>query len=123
MTPTKQEFTRRLAAGLLFAILGLALAGCDRLQPATPIKDILAAPATFEGKTLKLKGKVRDITKIPLVDIRAYTLADDGGAITVTTEGALPAQGAEMSVQVSVESAAIIGGQAIGLRARELQRY
>ena len=105
------------------ALLSFALSACDRLTPATPIKDILAAPASFEGKTLKLKGRVKDITKIPLVDIRAYTLQDDTGAMTVTTEATLPAQGSELAVQVSVESAAIIGGQAIGLRARELQRY
>lgn len=100
----------------------LFVTGCDRLAPATPIQDVLKAPATFEGKDIWLKGTVKDITKIPLVDIKAYTLRDGTGEITVVTDQALPAQGVELRLQGRVESAAIIAGQSLGLRVRELQR-
>jgi hypothetical protein len=114
------EITMRLQ--LPVVLLATLLAGCDLLAPATPIKEVLSAPAAFEGKEVRLKGKVKDVTKIPLVDIKAYTLQDETGEIVVTTDGALPAQGAELRLRGRVESAAIVGGQSLGLRVRELER-
>mgnify|MGYP001445114977 CR=1 FL=1 len=68
------------AASITAAVL--LLAGCDALPyGVTPIKDITAAPANFEGKEVKLKGKVASVTKVPLLDLKAYTLRDDTGTI------------------------------------------
>jgi hypothetical protein len=113
---------RRIASVLLAVLPLILVAGCDRLKPATPIKEVLAAPAGFEGREIRLKGKVKEITKIPLIELKVYTLADDTGEIAVTTDGALPAQGVEVRLTGRVESAAIIGGQSLGLRVREIQR-
>ena len=110
---------KNLLAALLAA---LALAGCDYLPFGyTPIKDIVAAPATFEGKEVKLKGTVRDAVKLPILG-QVFTLHDEGGEIAVTTRGALPAAGAEVAVKGTVKSAVIIGGQSLGLRVEESQR-
>lgn len=112
----------QIAALLLVALPLFVVAGCDQLSPATPIKEVLAAPAGFEGREIRLKGRVKEITKIPLIDLKAYTLADETGEIAVITEGALPAQGADVRLTGRVESAAIIGGQSLGLRVKEIQR-
>ena len=109
--------------GTLAALLAaLALAGCDYLPFGyTPIKDIVAAPASFEGKEVKLKGKVRDAIKLPILG-QVFTLHDEGGEIAVTTHGALPAANAEVALKGTVKSAVIIGGQSLGLRIEETQR-
>jgi cytochrome c-type biogenesis protein CcmE len=111
---------RSVLAALLAA---LALAGCDCLPFGyTPVKDITAAPANFEGKEVKLKGKVRDVIKLPIVDLKAYTVQDESGEITVTTHGALPAANAEVALKGTVKSAVIIGGHSLGLRVEETKR-
>jgi hypothetical protein len=98
------------------------LAGCDSLPFGyTPIKEIIAAPANFEGKEVKLKGRVRDAIKLPIVG-QLFTLQDEGGEIAVTTQGALPAAGAEVALKGTVKSAVIIGGQSLGLRVEESKR-
>ncbi len=109
-------------AGIAAAVLWLA--GCDALLfGVTPIRDITAAPANFEGKEVKLKGKVASITKLPLVDMKSYTLRDDTGEITVTTQGALPAVNDGVGVRGTVKSTAIIGGHSLGLRVEESKRF
>lgn len=102
----------------------LLLAGCDALPFGyTPVKDITAAAANFEGREVKLKGKVSSATKLPLIDVKTYTLQDESGEITVTTKGELPAVDAAVGVRGIVRSAAIIGGQSLGLRLEEIRRF
>lgn len=110
------------AAGIIAAVLWLA--GCDALPfGVTPIKEITAAPDKFEGKEVKLKGTVVSITKVPLLDLKAYTLRDDTGEITVNTQGALPAAHEAVGLRGIVKSTAIIGGQSLGLRVEESKRF
>lgn len=114
----------KVIRGFGIAAAVLLFAGCDALSfGVTPIKDVTAAPANFEGKEVKLKGKVASITKVPLLDLKAYTLRDDTGEITVTTQGALPAVNAAVGVYGTVKSTAIIGGQSLGLRVEESRRF
>ena len=111
-------------AGLVVAILAaVVLAGCDYLPFGyTPIRDIVAAPANFEGKEVKLKGKVKDITRVPIVDLKSFALADDTAEIAVTTQGSLPAVNDTVTLKGTVTSVAIIGGQALGLHVNEIKR-
>ena len=112
---------RRYAAALAMAGI-LVLAGCDYLPFGyTPIKDIVAAPANFEGTEVKLKGKVREAIKLPILG-QVFTLHDEGGEIAVTTHGALPAANAEVALKGTVKSAVIIGGHTLGLRVEETKR-
>lgn len=100
------------------------LAGCDALPFGyTPVKDITSAPANFEGKEVKLKGKVTGITKLPMLDLKSYVLRDGTGEITVATQGELPAVNDAVGLRGTVRSAAIIGGQALGLRVEEIRRF
>lgn len=103
-------------------ILAIALTGCDYLPFGyTPIKEILAAPANFEGKEVKVRGRVKDAMQLPIIG-RAFTVQGDGGEIVVMTQGALPAVNTEVTLRGIVRSAAIIGGQSLGLRVEELKR-
>lgn len=100
----------------------LALAGCDNLPFGyTPIREILAAPAQFEGREVKLRGRVKDVVKLPVIG-QAYTLRDEGGELIVMTTGALPPVNAEVALKGVVRSTAIIGGQSFGLRVEETRR-
>ena len=99
----------------------MGVCGCDSLPFGyTPIKEIVSAPGPFEGKEIRIKGKARD--PIQLLGLRTFVLADDTGEITVTTQGALPAAGADAAVKGIVKSAVIVSGKSIGLRVEETQR-
>lgn len=100
----------------------VVLGGCDYLPLGyTPIREILAAPAQFEGREVKLRGRVKDVMKLPIVG-QAYTLRDDGGELVVMTKGTLPPVNAEVALRGIVRSTAIIGGQSFGLRVEETRR-
>lgn len=110
-----------LRLGLL---LGLAaLAGCASLPFGyTQIGEITAAPASFEGKEIKIRGKVKSLTKIPLLEIGMFTLDDGTGEIVVIPAGMVPAEQESVAISGRVESLAIIGGKSIGLHIRETKR-
>ena len=110
----------RLPPVLLVAMM---LSGCDYLPFGyTQIKEIVAAPANFEGKEVKLKGKVNDITKVPILNLKSFSLQDGTGEISVATDGNLPAVGDNVALSGTVKSAAIIGGQSLGLHVKETRR-
>jgi hypothetical protein len=99
----------------------LALGGCDYLPwTYTKVKDILAAPAQFEGQEVKVKGKVVRVAKI--LALRGFVLRDETGEITVITYGKLPAENEDVASKGKVLSAVIMGTSAIGLRVEETQR-
>lgn len=110
---------RWLAVSAAAAIL---LAGCDYLPFGyTPIREIAAAPGKFEGREVKVKGKVVDAIKLPILG-QSFVVRDETGEVTVTTNGTLPAPSTEVALTGIVKSAAIIGGQSIGLRIEETKR-
>ena len=109
------HWSRRFAMTLAV----IALGGCDYFG-FTPIKDIVAAPAQFEGKEVKIKGKAA--SPVHLLGVRTFSIKDEGGEITVSTSGSLPAAGAEVAVKGTVKSAIIVGGKAAGLHVAETQR-
>jgi hypothetical protein len=109
----------------LMLAFGIALpfAACDVLGIGyTSIKEIVAAPARFDGQEVKVTGVVTSATKVPLVETKAYVIRADDAELTVTTLGALPALNEKVSVQGKVESAAIVGGRSIGLHLVESRR-
>jgi len=113
----KKALISMLLAGLS------VLSGCDYLPfGQTPVKEIVAAPAQFEGKEIRIRGKVKDGVKIPLLNLGMYVVDDGSGEVTVITLDKLPAVGDTVNVKGLVESTAILEGQAIGLRIRELKR-
>ena len=121
---TREMMMNKKYAYTAAAVLAAAcIAGCDYLPFGyTSIREITAAPANFEGREVKLKGEVKDLTKVPLLDLKSFVLQDGTGEITVTTRGALPAVNARVALTGTVASTAIIGGQSLGLHVRELKR-
>lgn len=114
---------KKILSGSILAAL-LLLSGCDYLPfGLTPIKELVASPTQFEGKEIRVRGKVKDVTKIPLVDIRLYVLDDGSGEVTVLAGNDLPPVNETVTVKGVVESAAILGGQSIGLRIKETKRF
>jgi hypothetical protein len=112
----------KIFSGMVLAGL-LLLSGCNYLPfGQTPLKEIVEAPAQFEGKEVRIRGKVKDIVKIPLIDLSMYVVDDGSGEVTVIAHDKLPAVNDTVNVTGVVESAAIIGGQSIGLRIREMKR-
>lgn len=114
--PRSASHVRAAALALAAA---LSLAACDYFG-FTPIKDIAAAPGQFDGKEVKVKGKVSD--PVQLFNLRTFILKDETGEITVTTSGSLPAAGADVAVKGTVRSAVIVSGKSLGLRVEEKER-
>ncbi len=115
--------SHRTLPGLALALVVVAAAGCANLGiGVTPAADIKRSPASFEGKEVTVKGTVREVTKLPLVDLKTYELADSSGEIKVTTRGAPPAKGDKLIVRGVVSSTAIVGGHSFGLHLSERER-
>ena len=104
---------------IVMALAAITLAGCDYFG-FTPIKEILAAPAHFDGKEVKIQGRVTRVAKV--LAMMGYNLRDETGEITVITYGKLPAENDEVSIKGKVTSSVIMSGSAIGLRVEETQR-
>ncbi|BAN34691.1 hypothetical protein SCD_n00850 [Sulfuricella denitrificans skB26] len=114
---------KKMLLGVALAGL-LGLSGCDYLPFGfTPVKEIMTSPAQFEGKEVRVKGKVKDIVKVPLVDLKLYVLDDGSGEVTVVAGESLPAVNETVTVKGVVESMAIMGGESIGLRIKEKKRF
>lgn len=112
-----------MSAMVVLVGAGVLLAGCDALPFGyTPIKEIVAAPANFEGKEVKVRGTVTDLTRIPLFNVQNYVLQEEGAEITVVTDGKLPAKGEKVSTKGVVTSAAVVGGKTLGLKIKESER-
>ena len=112
--------SRHTLAGLAAAVL---LAACAQIGIGTTnVADIKRSPASFEGKEVVVKGTVREVTKLPIVELKSYVIADSTGEMTVTTKSAPPAKGDKLIVRGEVASAAIVGGHSFGLHLAERDR-
>lgn len=112
--------------GVLAALTVLLLtSGCDVLPFGfTSIKEVSAAPANFEGKEIKLKGKVKSITQISLLGLKMYTLDDGSGEVVVipAENEKLPAENDSVALTGTVQNVAIIGSQSLGMHIKEIKR-
>lgn len=103
--------------------LGLAVAGCASVGiGVTSAGDIRRNPASFEGKEVTVRGTVNEVTKLPIVEVKSYTVLDSTGEIRVTTRGAAPAKGERVVVRGVVSSTAIVGGHSLGMHLSERER-
>ena len=108
---------------LALALATVLVASCAHVGiGVTSVADIKRTPAAFEGKEVVIKGTVREVTKVPLVDLKSYVIADSTGEITVTTKSPPPAKGERLIVRGDVSSAAIVGGHSFGLHVGERDR-
>lgn len=108
---------------IVFAGLIVAIAGCDRLPvDLTSANTIQQAPASLEGREVKLRGTVRQVIKVPLIDLKSYRIQDASGEAMVVTKGTGPGEGEEVIVVGKVENLMIIGGQSPGAVVQETRR-
>ena len=108
---------------IALAVLLCTFAGCDYLPFGyTEIGDVVRNPALYEGKEIKIQGSVSDVVKVPFIEMKMYSLKEKGAEITVITDGPLPAANQKIAVKVRVSSIAIIGGESIGLKVKEIKR-
>jgi hypothetical protein len=95
--------------GVLAVGLGFALA-CGVFFP-TPIRSILDAPATYEGKTVLISGEVEE--SINVLILKYYLVRDESGRIPVVTSGAVPRRGTRLRVRGVVRQAFAIGDESL----------
>ena len=117
-----QRLSVRLRRGLLLTWAGgVLLVGCSA-NNATPISELNATPANFDGKEVMLRGVAKDVTRMPLINLKSYVLKDDSGEATILTERELPKMNEEIRVKVKVGNIAIINGESMGTTLMELER-
>lgn len=119
---------RRQCLGGAFRVWGhlavaIVLVGCSYFPFGyTKIGEISAQGPKFEGREVKVRGKVADVTKIPFLDIKSYVLRDETGSIVVMAPETLPALGEEIALRATVESVLIVAGKSFGITLRETHR-
>lgn len=101
-------------------LCGLFLAACG--QGVSPIGDITAAPASFEGREVTVRGTASQVLKLPFADAKRYRLKDATGEIAVWTTGPMPGEGEPLAVRGRIESAVIVAGESYGLALKEIER-
>jgi hypothetical protein len=74
----------------------------------TPIRDVVAAPARFQGKEVTIQGTVTSTSELVMSGGQAsrfYTLKSEGGEIVVTVREGLPVRGQALLVTGVVSEA------------------
>ena len=87
----------------------------------TEIAQLNENPNMFEGQRVKIKGEVVDTLKIPFVDSKSYVVDDGTGKVKVVTNLDPPKIGSKIAIIGIGSNAAIIGGESIGFRLREVE--
>ena len=112
-----------LRRGIILIGVLILLAGCDYMPFGyTSIGEINRNPGRYEGKEVKVKGKVINISKLPFLETKIYMIRDETGEINVFTERNLPAMGETIAIRATVKTTAIFGEQSFGLRLQEKKK-
>jgi hypothetical protein len=119
---TQRLVAKRLSRGLLIALGAVIIVGGCSANNATPISELNSSPANFDGKEVMLRGVAKDVTRVPLFNLKSYVLKDDTGEATILTERELPKMNEEIHVKVKVGNIAIINGESLGTTLVELER-
>jgi hypothetical protein len=119
-----RRFSFKAALPLAAVLFLPALISCGYLPVGSvSLTDIQENPSRYEGKDVKVRGKVTDITRIPFVEVKMYTLEDDGVRIMVTASKDLPAVNDQVFVEGRLESVAVVKNINLGLHLTEKGRY
>ncbi len=115
------RLARRLAGIMLAVAAGVVLGGCNPMN-ITPINEIIASPASFDGQEVVLHGVAKESVRFPLSNLRAYVLKDESGEIDIWTKSDLPRVNEEVSVRVKVANVANGNGKLLETTATEIAR-
>jgi hypothetical protein len=96
------------SGGLLVALF--AVASCAALF-TTDIDEIKKDPGSFHGKQVTIAGEVT--TRINVLGLGYYEVADDTGSIGVVTKGTVPKKGEKVRVKGEVDQAFAVAGRSL----------
>ncbi|HEY6222076.1 MAG TPA: hypothetical protein VIX13_06020 [Candidatus Eisenbacteria bacterium] len=97
-----------LSALLVLSIFAFGLVAVGCTDKTTPIRDLRANSAGYDGKTVQVAGTVKSAAGA--LGYGVYQVDDGTGTIMVVTEsGGAPAQGSKIGVQGVFHSAYTIG--------------
>jgi len=99
---------------LILLAAGLVLTACEGV---TKISEVKNDPSKFRNKTVRVMGTVTN--SVGVLSTGGYEIEDDTGKIFVVSNQGVPARGAQVIVEGSVFSGAMVLGQAIGVAIRE----
>jgi hypothetical protein len=117
------SFARRLA---MLAVLAFApvfiLYGCNEEDAkTTPISTLMADPAQYDDKTVRIAGEVEDSAGV--LGVGTYTINDGTGSIRVLAKsGGVPSSGTRVGVEGEFDSAYTFGDDT-GAVIVEAKRY
>ena len=97
-----------LAGAVLVALA--ALAACAGLF-TTGIGEIKKDPGSFHGKQVTIAGEVT--TRINVLGLGYYEVADGTGSIGVVTKGTVPKKGEKVRVKGEVDQAFAVAGRSL----------
>lgn len=95
-----------LMIALLLAVATVVSCGGGPLG-TTPVKKLIEQPRDYEGKTVTVKGEVKEA--LSLIFAKYFVLDDGTGEIHVTTERPLPKVGQTIRVTGTLEEAFSLG--------------
>ncbi|RME45905.1 MAG: hypothetical protein D6795_16070 [Deltaproteobacteria bacterium] len=117
----------RFETAMILLLATLLLGGnsfCDRIPLGLEsAKEIMDHPTKWEGKVVRVRGKVTYALKVPLIGMRIYKIEDGTGEIAVLTSEQLPEMGSTLLVKGTVSTALIMGQSNYGTHIRETQRW
>jgi len=94
MMPINLKIFKSKLANIILLLIFISLC-------TTPIKSIVKKPEKYDGKKVRISGKV--ISSLRLVNILCFTVKDKSGKICVVTKNYLPIQGGHISVRGVVD--------------------
>ena len=106
---------RRPAALAAQTALLLMLAGCAGV---TPIGELLDNPARYDGKTVRVRGEVKE--SAGGLGLGAYQVRDNTGTLTVVSENAGPPRtGSNIGVKGRFEALITLGSKSLAVLREE----
>jgi predicted small lipoprotein YifL len=96
-------------------LLTATVAGCGIIGPRTiPIAELVANPAAYEGKEIRVRGRADAIVKLPMIEPRFFTVSDGKTTLPVITYGDPPSTSEEVTVSGRFSTVAVLGAQFYG---------
>ena len=107
---------RTKARLLMVVVAGLILTACEGI---TKISEVKADPSKYRDQKVRVMGTVTN--SVGVMSTGGYEIEDDTGKIFVISDQGIPARGAEVIVEGTVFTGAMVLGQAVGVSIRETQ--
>jgi hypothetical protein len=106
-----RAISRLLGSLTLLPVALMILAGCASV---TPIGNLLDNPARYDGKTVRIKGEVKE--SAGGLGVGAYQVRDETGTITVVSDKAGPPRnGAKIGVKGLFQALITLGSKSLAV--------